>query len=59
MGGTMTSRQVYVGLFVCLLAGSIKYSWRCTYPTREKLDVDKLLVAARLCQHNFRDNESC
>ncbi|ELK11487.1 hypothetical protein PAL_GLEAN10024949 [Pteropus alecto] len=25
----------------------------------EKFDVDKLLVAARLCQHNFRDNESC
>lgn len=45
--------------FVCLLVGSIKRSWRCTYPTQEKLDVDKLLVAARLCQHNFRDNESC
>ncbi|KAM7147605.1 uncharacterized protein WM277_011587 [Molossus nigricans] len=26
---------------------------------QEKFDVDKLLVAARLCQHNFRDNESC
>ena len=29
------------------------------YPTQEKFDVDKLLVAARQCQHNFRDNESC
>lgn len=24
---------------------------------QEKFDVDKLLVAARLCQHNFQENE--
>ena len=50
--------QVYLGLFVCLLA-RLNTRGRWTYPTQEKFDVDKLLVAARQCQHNFRDNESC